>query len=83
VDGGAEGRYRFRALAQFRCRRRTLLQPNLEAGQPAAIDAALSPEPIAEAARCLRLEADSILDIGWGAGNYTLKLLAVSAVYAP
>jgi tRNA (cmo5U34)-methyltransferase len=48
---------------------------NLETGQSATIDAPLSLELIAQAARGLRPEAATLLDIGCGAGNYTLKLL--------
>jgi tRNA (cmo5U34)-methyltransferase len=48
---------------------------NLETGQSATIDAPLSLELIAQAARGVRPEAATLLDIGCGAGNYTLKLL--------
>jgi tRNA (cmo5U34)-methyltransferase len=48
---------------------------NLETGQSATIDAPLSLELIARAARGVSPEASTLLDIGCGAGNYTLKLL--------
>ena len=48
---------------------------NLETGQSATIDAPLSLELIARAARGVRPHAATLLDIGCGAGNYTLKLL--------
>jgi tRNA (cmo5U34)-methyltransferase len=48
---------------------------NLETGQSATIDAPLSLELIARAASGVRPEASALLDIGCGAGNYTLKLL--------
>jgi tRNA (cmo5U34)-methyltransferase len=48
---------------------------NLETGQSATVDAPLSLELITQAAALIRPEADSALDIGCGAGNYTLKLL--------
>lgn len=48
---------------------------NLETGQSATIDAPLSLELIARAASGVRPDATSLLDIGCGAGNYTLKLL--------
>lgn len=49
---------------------------NLETGQVATIDAQLSLELITEAARRIRPEAKNLLDIGCGAGNYTLKMLS-------
>jgi tRNA (cmo5U34)-methyltransferase len=48
---------------------------NLETGQSATIDAPLSLELIARAVRGVRPQASALLDIGCGAGNYTLKLL--------
>jgi tRNA (cmo5U34)-methyltransferase len=48
----------------------------LETGQVATIDAVLSLDLITEAARCVTPAAQKVLDIGCGAGNYTLKLLA-------
>ncbi|MEM9346327.1 MAG: class I SAM-dependent methyltransferase [Planctomycetota bacterium] len=48
---------------------------NLETGQSATIDAPLCLELVAEAASLVTPDAKSILDIGCGAGNFTLKLL--------
>jgi tRNA (cmo5U34)-methyltransferase len=48
---------------------------NLETGQSATIDAPLSLELIAQAARGVRPDSTALLDIGCGAGNYSLKLL--------
>jgi tRNA (cmo5U34)-methyltransferase len=48
---------------------------NLETGQSATIDAPLVLTLIAEAAAATTPSAQSILDIGCGAGNYTLKLI--------
>jgi len=48
---------------------------NLESGQSATIDAPLVLDLIADAAAGLHPGASHILDIGCGAGNYTLKLL--------
>jgi len=48
---------------------------NLETGQSATIDAPLALELIASTAARLNPQATAILDIGCGAGNYTLKLL--------
>jgi tRNA (cmo5U34)-methyltransferase len=48
---------------------------NLETGQSATVDAPVSLELIARAAAGVRPEASALLDIGCGAGNYTLKLL--------
>jgi tRNA (cmo5U34)-methyltransferase len=48
---------------------------NLETGQSATIDAPLSLALIAEAAARVNAGARSILDVGCGAGNYTLKVL--------
>jgi len=48
---------------------------NLETGQSATIDAPLSLELIARAAAGVRPAASTLLDIGCGAGNYSLKLL--------
>lgn len=49
---------------------------NLETGQTAAMDAPLSLELIAACAATATPGATRVLDIGCGAGNYTLKLLA-------
>lgn len=48
---------------------------NLNTGQVSTIDAEISLELITEAAKSIKPEAKSILDIGCGAGNYTLKML--------
>lgn len=48
---------------------------NLETGQSATIDAPLALSLVAEAAAVTTPQAKSVLDIGCGAGNYTLKLL--------
>lgn len=48
---------------------------NLETGQSATIDAPLVLELISGSAAALCPEARSVLDVGCGAGNYTLKLL--------
>jgi tRNA (cmo5U34)-methyltransferase len=48
---------------------------NLETGQTATVDAPLSLDLIAKAARGVNPQATTLLDIGCGAGNYTLKLL--------
>ena len=48
---------------------------NLETGQSATVDAPLSLELIAEAAAATTPHARDLLDLGCGAGNYSLKLL--------
>lgn len=48
---------------------------NLETGQSATVDAPLALELIAEAAAVTMPQAKRLLDVGCGAGNYTLKLL--------
>jgi tRNA (cmo5U34)-methyltransferase len=48
---------------------------NLETGQSATIDAPLVLELIAASAASATPQARSLLDVGCGAGNYTLKLL--------
>lgn len=48
---------------------------NLETGQSATMDAALAMQLITQAAACTTPAARDLLDIGCGAGNYTLKLL--------
>jgi tRNA (cmo5U34)-methyltransferase len=48
---------------------------NLETGQTATMDAPLAMALIAEAAAATTPRARHVLDIGCGAGNYTLKLL--------
>ncbi|MGA9768143.1 MAG: class I SAM-dependent methyltransferase [Blastocatellia bacterium] len=52
---------------------------NLETGQSATIDAPIALELIARVATAATPAATDLLDIGCGAGNYTLKLLQ----YAP
>lgn len=48
---------------------------NLESGQQTTIDAPLTLELTTSAARAVRPDSSSMLDIGCGAGNYTLKML--------
>lgn len=48
---------------------------NLDTGQVSTIDAALTLELITEAARRIVPQAAQLLDLGCGAGNYTLKML--------
>ena len=48
---------------------------NLQTGQSATIDAPLVLELITEAAAAVTPGARAVLDVGCGAGNYTLKLL--------
>jgi len=48
---------------------------NLDTGQEAMLDAPLMMDLIAEAASVVTPAASDVLDIGCGAGNYTLKLL--------
>lgn len=48
---------------------------NLETGQSATVDAPLVLDLIAQSAAVTTPHARSVLDIGCGAGNYTLKLL--------
>jgi tRNA (cmo5U34)-methyltransferase len=48
---------------------------NLETGQSATVDAPLAMELVAQAAAATTPHARSVLDVGCGAGNYTLKLL--------
>lgn len=49
---------------------------NLETGQTATMDAPLVLELVTEAAAVVTPDARRVLDIGCGAGNYTLKMLA-------
>lgn len=49
---------------------------NLDTGQVATIDAQISLELITEAANRIIPNAENILDVGCGAGNYTLKMLS-------
>lgn len=48
---------------------------NLETGQSATIDAPLALDLVVQAAAALKPDATHVLDIGCGAGNYSLKLL--------
>jgi tRNA (cmo5U34)-methyltransferase len=48
---------------------------NLETGQSATVDAPLAMELVARAAAAVTPRARHVLDVGCGAGNYTLKLL--------
>ena len=48
---------------------------NLETGQSATIDAPLAMALVAESAAATTPNARHVLDVGCGAGNYTLKLL--------
>lgn len=48
---------------------------NLETGQSATVDAPLAMALVAEAAGAVTPNATHLLDIGCGAGNYTLKIL--------
>src|SRR5688572_20921145 len=48
---------------------------NLERGQSATIDAPLVLDLVTAAAAATNPNATSVLDVGCGAGNYTLKLL--------
>lgn len=49
---------------------------NLETGQLSTIDATISLELITESAKRINPVAKNLLDIGCGAGNYTLKMLS-------
>lgn len=49
---------------------------NLDTGQKTTIDAALCLELITDAAKYVNKNATQVLDIGCGAGNFTLKLLS-------
>jgi tRNA (cmo5U34)-methyltransferase len=51
---------------------------NLETGQLSTVDAQISLELITEAAKRINPYARKILDIGCGAGNYTIKMLSKS-----
>ncbi|MEP5341341.1 MAG: class I SAM-dependent methyltransferase [Algibacter sp.] len=48
---------------------------NLDTGQVATIDAQISLELLTEASKRINPDAKNVLDIGCGAGNYTLKML--------
>lgn len=49
---------------------------NLETGQSATMDAPLSLELITSAAAAVNPDARDLLDVGCGAGNYSLKMLS-------
>ena len=49
---------------------------NAETGQVATIDATISLELITEAAKSIVPNAQHVLDVGCGAGNYTIKMLS-------
>ncbi|MEO8884902.1 MAG: methyltransferase domain-containing protein, partial [Mucilaginibacter sp.] len=49
---------------------------NLDTGQLTTIDAPLTMELCTEAAKYVNPNASQLLDIGCGAGNYTLKMLS-------
>lgn len=49
---------------------------NLETGQEATVDAALAMDLVTEATALVTPQARHVVDVGCGAGNYTLKLLA-------
>ncbi|RTE54683.1 class I SAM-dependent methyltransferase [Arenibacter aquaticus] len=49
---------------------------NLDTGQVATIDAKISLELSTEAAKRIKPNAQNLLDIGCGAGNYSLKMLS-------
>src|SRR6187549_3579406 len=48
---------------------------NLDTGQSATVDAPLAMDLVAAAAAATTPHARRVLDVGCGAGNYTLKLL--------
>src|SRR5947209_13884948 len=48
---------------------------NLDTGQSATVDAPLAMDLVARAAAAATPHARHVLDVGCGAGNYTLKLL--------
>lgn len=52
------------------------LYANLEAGQPTATDAAFSMELVVDSILAHSPNVKTVLDVGCGAGNYTLKLLS-------
>ena len=49
---------------------------NLDTGQVATIDAKISLEILTEASKRINPKANNLLDVGCGAGNYTLKMLS-------
>src|SRR5262245_31970326 len=53
---------------------------NLDTGQSATVDAPLAMALVAEAAAATTPQARHVLDVGCGAGNYTLKPPVVSVI---
>ena len=49
---------------------------NLETGQISTIDAQISLELLTSAAKAIKPKATTLLDLGCGGGNYTLKMLS-------
>lgn len=49
---------------------------NVDTGQVATIDAQISLELLTEASKRIKPNAQHVLDIGCGAGNYTIKMLS-------
>lgn len=49
---------------------------NVESGQVATMDAQISLELLTASAKAIQPKATTILDLGCGAGNYTLKMLS-------
>ncbi len=49
---------------------------NIETGQVSTVDASLSLQLITEASKKLCPQAKNLLDVGCGAGNYTLRMLS-------
>jgi tRNA (cmo5U34)-methyltransferase len=49
---------------------------NLETGQVATMDAQISLELLTASAKAIKPKATTVLDLGCGAGNYTLKMLS-------
>lgn len=49
---------------------------NLETGQVATMDAQISLELLTATAKAIKPKAVNVLDVGCGAGNYTLKMLS-------
>src|SRR5689334_14659772 len=50
---------------------------NLDIGQSAVVDSPLCMQLVAAAAAAVTPQAQDVLDIGCGAGNYTLKLIEI------
>src|SRR5687767_13386694 len=75
--GGAEDRLMKSTVDEIRARFDADVErfSNLETGQSATVDAPLAMDLIAAAAAATTPHAQRVLDVGCGAGNYTLKLL--------